>query len=145
MNSIEITERLAKGSKNIDHMKSVIRNVVNMVLTMAFECREDCDHSVSRDFRSDTCTWLIKGIIRPWPTRGGRLDLECSIHGSGDEPRAWKIEDNGENVVTLFSPCAADTQAIYDGLPQFVAGMLELFPALAKKWEPYMKAADRVF
>ena len=138
MTSNEITSRLVRGSRNIDRMKDEVDELVRLVICFALSGdRGGIRTKGCNSFETALRVWHIFWDVPAQDADNFSMRVEC-----------WVRYKSNSQTIAYDSGCTPSfcdpdmVQTVYEGLPVFVEGMLRLFPDLADKWAPLIKAAD---
>ncbi|MFA6588644.1 MAG: hypothetical protein WCT08_06300 [Patescibacteria group bacterium] len=131
METKELSQQLLKGSERINVMKQEIHNIIAM--TFGFLGESDLSKykylQLIMEFTSGRFRWEI--TKRKYNSIELLFRLDSQAPGQGHS-NYW---DNIEN----FPP--SWVLILHDGLPDFLANMLKVFPQLEKRFQPLLLAA----
>lgn len=127
-NNVTVVEELLQGSENINRMRREIDQVVRMVWGLAYDARGGTqrtayDSTFPCDSTDYVMHWRIMGSkVSLWKIGSVSIQLYCAVEGA-------------EKINVEF------VQVVHENLTFFVRGMVELFPGLQQKMEPFIKAS----
>ena len=130
----DFVRQLIDGSRKIDQMKSEVEQVVKMICGMLKYCTGASHIVRSESFSDSCCKWTVSVSIGNIDTKRDVVVVEC-----------WSTYIAHTLAFTNLANYPFHTETaedVYDSLPVFVAGMLEMFPELEKQWVPMIRAAN---
>ncbi len=134
-----LVDRILRGSRNIDRMKSEIVQIINMVLgCLEPKSIESLLGNYNRVFDFQDGFWKIYSI-----TSGGKVVVICRKR----IPRlAHRLETDREAFNNCehpqFTNGVGDVKFVYESLSFFVLGMIKDFPELELKLQPFLDASE---
>ena len=136
-----IVDKLLRGSRNMDRMKSETHQIVKMVLGLVPQHRlfpeDDGTFQGFLEFNNETCCWKIQELSE------GTTMVTCYVPLEDPETRKIRLNESYRYLVDL--PPHHATRLVYathQSLPVFVEGMMKTFPELQERMKSLLEASE---
>jgi hypothetical protein len=129
MDAKEIVDGLINGSRAIDQMKKDVNSVVRMVIGFV-ELERKSFVTKHVGFTFETHKWEISNHFDETVVR-------CHV----DLGFAWSLAYSSHKGEIPFKSYMA--QAVYEGLPLLVEGVMKAYPNIDKRWQYLLDAAKK--
>lgn len=134
MKNATSVQRLLKGSNNIDRMKSEINQLIRMLISLCNDIPST--RGAIETFGSGAFRWEIIGL----PNDSFRVRGLWTEHPEfkGQYLSVFQLNPDNQWFRDL-----ASVNAVYDALPDFLAGIEKFFPGIAAKLRPITRVSGK--
>ncbi len=145
MENENIVEKLLRGSRNIDRMKSEVHQLVQIVIGLAHKSigRGASVVEIHETFEDKSCKWQVEGMMGTLYKARNKIHVQCTVK----LPCAPPHQDHFIQCVGYCSESrvpfhSEHAQQVYQNLHAFAEGMLRVIPDIKDEMKTFLDASE---